>query len=172
MQISKSKSRYKVKFTEYIVKDDIVYYNINLTSFDAPTISLNLFERYSNLYKSHLKFKEEANSINYPSFPDKKIFSKRNELFLENRRACLESYFSNILSHKEFSQLEAVHKWIDSYKGNIIYKSENNNDFQSKDYLLKQKPLKFKVEINSKKADFLKDNSNYTSSTCDNSKEY
>lgn len=107
-----SVSNFHIQFTKYIFEKDHVLYNIELICKDDTNVFISFTERYSTLETLHEKFKKEAKSNNYPSFPPKKYFGNTEPKFLSQRLNSLQSYFTNILSHKEFSKLKSVKEWI------------------------------------------------------------
>lgn len=105
-------SNFHIQFLKHYFKDNAVYYQILLFSKEDSTLSIEFADRYSEMDKLHDSFKEDSKSKNYPNFPEKKIFGNTEEKFLNKRLSSLQSYFSNILTHKEFSKLKSVKNWI------------------------------------------------------------
>lgn len=103
---------FHIQFLKHYFKDNAVYYQILLFSKEDSTLSIEFADRYSEMDKWHATFKEDSKSKNYPNFPEKKIFGNTEEKFLNKRLSSLQSYFSNILTHKEFSKLKSVKNWI------------------------------------------------------------
>lgn len=103
---------FHIQFTKYIHEKDHVLYLIELVCKEDNNLEIKFTERYSTLETNHEKFKKEAKSNNYPTFPPKKFFGNTEPKFLSQRLNSLQSYFSNIVSHKEFSKLKSVKEWI------------------------------------------------------------
>lgn len=105
-------ANFNIHFLKHFFIGEKVYYQILLYSKDDDSLRVEFSERYSELDKIHEKFREDSKSKNYPKFPPKKFFGSTDEKFLNQRLSSLQAYFSNILTHKEFSQLKTVKLWI------------------------------------------------------------
>jgi len=103
---------YRLKFVKYIKKDHVDYL-IRLICLEDDKINFEFLERYSVFKDLHESFKKEANSINYPKFPPKKIWWNTEEKFLNQRQTALEHYFNTILGSKEFNNLSSIKMWIE-----------------------------------------------------------
>ena len=136
-----STKHYKIIFKAYgEIKGGYIEYTINLSCENDTEINFDFKDRFSNLNDLHTAFKKEANSINFPKFPPKKLWGNKEEKFLLERRIKLQHYFNTILGSKDFSKLISLTKWIDEllslyYKPNknkssdkLADLSENNND--------------------------------------------
>ncbi len=103
---------YRLKFVKYIKRDHVDYL-IRLICLEDDKINLEFLERYSVFKDLHESFRKEANSINFPKFPPKKIWWNTEEKFLNQRQTALEHYFNTILGSKEFNNLPSIKKWIE-----------------------------------------------------------
>ena len=103
---------YRLKFVKYIKRDHVDYL-IRLIFLEDDKINVEFLERYSVFKDLHESFKKEANSINFPKFPPKKIWWNTEEKFLNQRQTALEHYFNTILGSKEFNNLPSIKKWIE-----------------------------------------------------------
>lgn len=122
-----STEQFHIQFQKHFMDGDHVMYHILLFSKEDSNKSIEFSDRYSSLLDLHNKFSKESNSKNYPKFPPKKYLGSKEEKFLNQRLSALQSYFSNILSHKEFSQLKSVRAWIADLMRKY-YKSEKKQD--------------------------------------------
>ncbi len=103
-----------LKIRNFEILNGHVEYIVNLISEKDGSINVEFKERYSNLKDLHESLKKEANSINFPKFPPKKLFGNLDEKFLNERKIKLQHYFNTILGSRDFSQLTTLNKWIES----------------------------------------------------------
>lgn len=143
-----SNKHYRIIFKNFEILSGHVEYIINLICEKDSSINVEFKERYSNLKDLHESLKKEANSINFPKFPPKKLFGNLDEKFLNERKIKLQHYFNTILGSKDFSQLKTLNKWIETLikkynktnKDNA--KQDNKSNFQSDQNLLQSQQAK------------------------------
>lgn len=125
---------YKIQFVKWIKNGDHVEYLITLLCMDDQTINVEFNERYSTLRDLNELLRKEANSINFPKFPPKKLWGNTDEKFLNQRLTALQHYFNTILGSKDFSQLNSLKKWIEYIikKHNKQKNAANNNGLNRK----------------------------------------
>ena len=117
-----SNKHYRIIFKNFEISQGHVEYIINLISEKDSSINVEFKERYSNLKDLHESLRKDANSINFPKFPPKKLFGNLDEKFLNERKIKLQHYFNTILGSRDFSQLTTLTKWIES-----LVKNHNKN---------------------------------------------
>lgn len=117
-----SSKHYRIIFKNFEITQGHVEYIINLISEKDSSINVEFKDRYSNLKDLHESLKKEANSINFPKFPPKKLFGNLDEKFLNERKIKLQHYFNTILGSRDFSQLSTLNKWIEN-----LTKNHNKN---------------------------------------------
>lgn len=124
-----SNKHYRIIFKNFEITQGHVEYIINLISEKDSTINVEFKERYSNLKELHESLRKEANSINFPKFPPKKLFGNLDEKFLNERKIKLQHYFNTILGSRDFSQLSTLNKWIE----NLIKNYNKNKESQKQE---------------------------------------
>ena len=108
-----SSKHYKIIFKKFEDQSGHVEYTINISCENDSSINLEFKDRYSRLKDLHEAFKKEANSLNFPKFPPKKLFGNLDDKFLLERKIKLQHYFNTILGSKDFSKLKTLNKWIE-----------------------------------------------------------
>ena len=116
---------YRIGFKNYEIFSGHVEYIVTLICETDDSINVEFKDRYSSLKDLHEALKKEANSINFPKFPPKKLFGNLDEKFLNERKIKLQHYFNTILGSKDFSQLKSLNKWIE---GLIKNHNKSNKD--------------------------------------------
>jgi len=124
-----SNKHYRIIFKNFEISQGHVEYIVNLISEKDNCINVEFKERYSNLKELHESLKKEANSINFPKFPPKKLFGNLDEKFLNERKIKLQHYFNTILGSRDFSQLSTLNKWIES----LLKNYNKNKDSQKQE---------------------------------------
>lgn len=124
-----SNKHFRIIFKNFDIIQGHVEYIINLISEKDSSINVEFRERYSNLKDFHESLKKDANSINFPKFPPKKLFGNLDEKFLNERKIKLQHYFNTILGSRDFSQLTTLNKWIE----NLIKNYNKNKDTQKQE---------------------------------------
>lgn len=117
---------YRIGFKNYEILSGHVEYSITLICENDNKINVEFKDRYSNLKDLHEAMRKEANSINFPKFPPKKLFGNLDEKFLNERKIKLQHYFSTILGSKDFSQLPSLNKWIEGLINNFNKANKEN----------------------------------------------
>ena len=136
-----SNSNYKLLIINHKKTDDHIEYQIRI-NYLKNDISIDFFERYSNLKTLHDNLRKETSAQNFPKFPPKKFFGSTDEKFLNQRQTELNSYFEQIFNSNEFSQLPSLKKWIEDslkkyrkdgtkIKDNQIPSPSNNNNINN-----------------------------------------
>ena len=116
----------KIQVVTYKKEEDLVRYQIKITSQDDPSLNAEFYERYSSLHKLHEALKKEANNLsNFPKFPPKKFFGTTDERFLNQRQLGLQTYFDAITRTEDFVNLPSFKKWINIL---FIYYNINNSN--------------------------------------------
>ena len=108
-----SSRHYKIIFKKYEDISGYIEYTINLSCENDSSINIDFRDRFSRLKDLHEAFRKEADSLNFPKFPPKKLFGNKEEKFLAERRIKLQHYFNTILGSKDFSKLKSLTNWID-----------------------------------------------------------
>jgi hypothetical protein len=122
-----SNKHYRIIFKNFEITGGHVEYVINLICEKDSSINVEFKERYSNLKDLHETLKKEANSINFPKFPPKKLFGNLDEKFLNERKIKLQHYFNTILGSRDFSQLSSLNRWIEGLiKNHNKYNKDNS----------------------------------------------
>lgn len=119
---------YKIIFKKFEIIDGHVEYLINISCENDSSINIDFKDRYSRLKDLHESFKKEADSLNFPKFPPKKLFGNMEEKFLLERKIKLQHYFNTILGSKDFSQLKSLNSWIDGLIKNYLKSNKNKSD--------------------------------------------
>jgi hypothetical protein len=125
---------FKMIFKRYEINNGVVNYLINLSCENDSSINFDFKDRYSRLKELHDAFRKEADSLNFPKFPPKKMFGNLEEKFLSERKIKLQHYFNTILGSKDFSKLKTLKIWIDELIVNFnktnktLNKSENEKN--------------------------------------------
>lgn len=116
---------YKIIFKKFEIGKHVEY-TINLSCENDPSINIDFKDRYSNLKDLHEGFKKEANSLNFPKFPPKKLWGNTEEKFLAERKIKLQHYFNTILGSKDFMQLKTLNRWINDLINTYSAKKNKN----------------------------------------------
>jgi len=138
MESNEESRHFKIIFKKYELKDGVVNYLINLSSENDSSINLDFKDRFSRLNDLHEAFRKEADSLNFPKFPPKKMFFNTEEKFLAGRKVKLQHYFNTILGSKDFSRLKSLNVWIDDLikkynkSSKSLDKSENETNKSNK----------------------------------------
>lgn len=125
--------QYKIIFKKFEVINGHVEYTINLSCENDLTINFDFKDRYSKLKDLHDSFKKEADSMNFPKFPPKKLWGNLEEKFLSQRRIQLQHYFNTILGSKDFYNLKSLNNWINELMSTYHKPLPNKNEKKSSD---------------------------------------
>ena len=125
-----STKHYKIIFKKFEILSGHVEYTINISCENDSSINIEFKDRYSRLKDLHEAFKKEANSLNFPKFPPKKLFGNLDEKFLLERKIKLQHYFNTILGSKDFSKLKTLNKWIEDL---VNVHNKSNKDLNKPD---------------------------------------
>ena len=120
-----------IKVISHIKIDNHVEYLINI---DSKSLGCNIFftEKYSNLRSLYELMKKEAKVKKFPSFPPNKLFGYEEENFVIQRAKDLNSFFQEINTNQNYSNLPSFNKFIDSnIKKNALVKGEQNKSGES-----------------------------------------
>jgi len=135
-----SNKHYRIIFKNFEIFSGHVEYVINLICEKDNSINVEFKDRYSNLKDLHEALRKEANSINFPKFPPKKLFGNLDEKFLNERKIKLQHYFNTILGSRDFSQLTTLNRWVEG----LIKKYNKTN----KDNLKQEGKMNIINEVN------------------------
>ena len=86
----------KIKFTSYKAIGDHIEYSIQVDDVITGDTWL-LSHRYSYLRTIYRALKKISPTL---SFPKKKFFNNKNQLFLEKRKNAVEGFFSNVFENQ------------------------------------------------------------------------